>query len=107
DRPTYALVARTQSLRVAALGFSLLAFVGYGVGFWLPPFFIRIHGVEASRAGLVLGVTSAAAGWLGTTLGGLWAGGGRLRTPAGRLHVGAAGPLLSPPLATWMPSTSS
>src|SRR5262249_34390829 len=57
DRPTYALVARTQSLRVAALGFSLLAFVGYGVGFWLPPFFIRIHGVEASRAGLVLGVT--------------------------------------------------
>src|SRR5262249_57324211 len=42
DRPTYALVARTQSLRVAALGVSLLAFVGYGVGFWLPPLLIPI-----------------------------------------------------------------
>ena len=109
DRPTHALIARTRSLRLAALGFSLLAFVGYGVGFWLPTFFIRAHGVEASRAGLVLGVTSAAGGWLGTTLGGLWADRRRLHTPAGRLHVGAAGPLFSVPLAVWMlltPSTS-
>jgi MFS family permease len=102
DRPTYALIARSPSLRIAALGFSLLAFVGYGVGFWLPTFFIRAHGVEASRAGLVLGVTSAAAGWLGTTLGGLWADRRRLQTPAGRLQVGAAGPLFSVPLAVWM-----
>ena len=107
DRPTYALVAGTRSLRAAALGFSLLAFVGYGVGFWLPTFFIRTHAVEASRAGLVLGLTSAAAGWLGTTLGGLWADQRRLRTPAGRLQVGAAGPLLSVPLAAWMLTTQS
>jgi MFS family permease len=102
DRATFALIAGTPSLRASALGFSLLAFVGYGVGFWLPTFFIRAHAVEASRAGLVLGVTSAAAGWLGTTLGGLWADQRRLRMPAGRLHVGAAGPLISVPLATWM-----
>jgi hypothetical protein len=107
DRPTYALIADTPSLRAAALGFSLLAFVGYGVGFWLPTFFIRAHAVEASRAGLVLGVTSAAAGWLGTTVGGLWADQRRLSTPAGRLQVGAAGPLLSVPLAAWMLSTDS
>jgi MFS family permease len=107
DRPTHALIARTPSLRAAALGFSLLAFVGYGVGFWLPTFFIRAHGVDASRAGLVLGLTSAAGGWLGTTLGGLWADDRRQRTPAGRLQVGAAGPLLSVPLATWLLLTGS
>src|SRR5262245_41764212 len=81
DRPTLVLIAGTRSFRTAALGFSLLAFVAYGVGFWLPTFFIRVHGVEASRAGLVLGVTSAAGGWLGTTLGGLWADERRRRTP--------------------------
>jgi MFS family permease len=107
DRPTHALIAGTRSLRLAALGFSLLAFVGYGVGFWLPTFFIRLHGVEASRAGLVLGVTSAAAGWLGTTLGGVWADRRRLQTPAGRLQVGAMGPLFSVPLAVWMLLTAN
>jgi MFS family permease len=107
DRSSHALIAGTPSMRAAALGFSLLAFLGYGVGFWLPTFFIRAHGVEASRAGLVLGVTSAAAGWLGTTLGGLWADRRRLRTPAGRVQVGAAGPLFSVPLAVWMLVTGS
>ena len=41
------------------------------VGFWLPPFFIRVHGLDPARAGLVLGASAAAGGWFGTTLGGL------------------------------------
>ena len=45
------------------LGFSLLAFTGYGFGFWTAPFFIRVHGVDEANAGLVLGGTAAAAGW--------------------------------------------
>src|SRR5262245_18638598 len=102
DRATFVLITRTPSLRLAALGFALLAFVGYGVGFWLPAFFMRSFGTEPGRTGLVLGVVSAVAGWLGTTLGGVWADARRARTPAGRLQVGAAGPLLNLPLAVWM-----
>jgi hypothetical protein len=107
DRATFALITRTPSLRLAALGFALLAFVGYGVGFWLPTFFMRSFGTDPGRTGLVLGVISAVAGWLGTTLGGVWADSRRARTPAGRLQVGAAGPLLNLPLVVWMLTTAS
>jgi MFS family permease len=102
DRPTLALLVGTPSLRQAAVGFSLLAFVGYGIGFWLPTFFMRVFGAEAGRTGLILGVSSAVAGWLGTTLGGVWADARRRRTPAGRLQVAAACPILTLPLAVWM-----
>ncbi len=107
DRPTLALITGTPSLRLAGLGFALLAFVGYSLGFWLPPFFMRTHGVDAARAGVVIGVTSAVAGWLGTTLGGMWADARRRATPAGRLQVGAACGGITLPLAAWMLTTDS
>ena len=105
DPPTLALLTRTPSLRLAGLGFALLAFVGYGLGFWLPPFFMRVHGVPPGRAGVTLGLISAVGGWLGTTLGGVWADARRLRIPAGRLQVGIACGLLAAPLAVWLLST--
>ncbi|MEM9621951.1 MAG: MFS transporter [Pseudomonadota bacterium] len=53
-----------------AMGGALTSFVGYGLGQWLPAYFIRIHGMglaeTATYFGLVLGVASA----LGTFLGG-------------------------------------
>jgi MFS family permease len=107
DRPTLALLTGTPSLRYAAVGFSLLAFVGYGIGFWLPTLFMRVFGVEPGRTGVILGIVAAAAGWLGTTLGGVWADARRRRTPAGRLQVAAAGALLTLPLAVWMLVTGS
>ena len=45
--------------------------------------------------------TAAAAGWLGTTLGGVWADARRGARAAGRLHVGVACGLLAAPLAVW------
>jgi hypothetical protein len=107
DRPTLALITGTPSLRYAGVGFALLAFVGYGIGFWLPTLFMRVFGAQAGRTGLILGIVSAVAGWLGTTLGGVWADARRRRTPAGRLQVGAACPMLTLPLATWMLLTES
>ena len=107
DRPTLALITRTPSLRYAGVGFALLAFVGYGIGFWLPTLFMRVFGTQAGRTGLILGVVSAVGGWLGTTLGGVWADARRRQTPAGRLQVGAACPLLTLPLASWMLFTDS
>lgn len=107
DRPTSALLTGTPSLRYAAAGFSLLAFVGYGLGFWLPTYFMRVFGAEAGQTGLILGGVSAVGGWLGTTLGGVWADARRRRSPAGRLQVGAACPLLTLPLAVWLLMTDS
>jgi len=55
------------------MGGALTSFVGYGLGQWLPAFFIRIHGMgiaeTATYFGLVLGVASA----VGTFLGGMMA----------------------------------
>ena len=97
----------TPSLRYAALGFSLLAFTGYGLGFWVPPFFMRFHHVTPARAGLILGGTGAVAGWLGVTLGGLWADRWRQRHPCARLYVGLCTAILPLPIVVWMLLTGS
>ena len=97
DPPTFALLVGTPSLRLAAVGFALLSFVGYGAGFWMPTFFQRVHGTSAAEVGVVLGGSAALAGWLGTMLGGVWADRMRRRHPAGRLQVGIACGLLAPP----------
>jgi MFS family permease len=105
DRPAFALIFRTPSLRWAALGFSFLAFTGYGIGFWTPPFFIRTHGVSEAEAGTVLGLTAAVAGWLGVTIGGVWADRWRMRRRPARLLVGAVTAIAPLPLALWMLTT--
>jgi MFS family permease len=97
DPEAFAAIFRTPTLRYAAPAFALLAFTGYGVGFWVPPYFVRMHGVSESQAGLILGGTSAAAGWIGVTLGGWWADAWRRRTPRARLYVGICTALLPLP----------
>ena len=73
DPPTFALLFRTPSLLLASCGYAFLAFTGYGVGFWTTPYFIRVLGASEREVGLIVGATSAAAGWLGVTLGGVLA----------------------------------
>src|SRR5262249_39314243 len=87
DRVSFELILRTPSLRYSGFGFALLAFAGYGIGFWTPPFFMRVHGLDAGRAGLTLGGTAAVAGWLGAACGGLVADHWRRTNPKGRLYV--------------------
>ncbi len=102
DRAAFEMIVLTPTLRYAGLGFALLAFTGYGVGFWAAPFFIRVHGVSEAQAGVVLGGTAAVAGWAGVTLGGLWADRWRRRNPAARLYVGVATGLAPLPLLLWL-----
>ena len=90
-----------------ALGFSFLAFTGYGVGFWTAPFIQRIHGVSAAESGLVLGGTAAAAGWIGVTAGGVLADRWRHSTAAGRLYLGMVVAVTPVPLALWFLTTES
>jgi MFS family permease len=107
DPEAHRVIVRTPTLRWAGLGFGLLAFTGYGLGFWLAPFFLRVHGVSESTAGLVLGGSAALSGWLGVTIGGVWADRWRRRTPAARLYVGMCCALLPLPLAVATLFTSS
>jgi hypothetical protein len=105
DPEAFAAIFRTPTLRPAAVGFSLLAFTGYGQGFWLVPYFIRVHGVGEAEAGLVLGGSAAAAGWLGVTLGGWWADRWRRTTRAARLYVGVCTGLIPLPIAVALLAT--
>jgi hypothetical protein len=38
------LILGTPGLRYSALAFSFMAFLGCGIGFWTPSFFVRFHG---------------------------------------------------------------
>jgi len=107
DREAFAMIFRTPTLRYAALGFALLAFTGYGIGFWAPPYFIRVRGISESSAGLVLGGGAAVAGWLGVTLGGLWADRWRPSRVAARCYVGIVAALLPLPVVVGMLSVES
>jgi len=102
DRPAATLILRTASLRDMAIGFSLLAFTGYGIGGWTPAFFIRIHGEESARVGNLVGSTAAIAGMIGVTLGGVIADALRRRSPGGRLLMGMVVAVLPVPLGIWM-----
>lgn len=107
DRPAFALILKTPTLRAANVGFSFLAFTGYGIGFWLAPFLVRVHGASEAEVGLVLGGTSAVAGWLGVTLGGVLADRWRATRIDGRLRVGLLTAIAPLPLALWLLLTDS
>ncbi len=67
---TFRTLLRNRTIVHLAMGGALTSFVGYGLGQWMPAFFIRIHEMgiaeTATYFGLVLGVASA----IGTFLGG-------------------------------------
>ena len=52
------------------IGYAWLAFSGYGLGAWLPAFYMRIHGLTATQAGYVLGIVGLTLGTAGTVFGG-------------------------------------
>lgn len=67
---TLKVLLANRTLVHIAMGGALTSFVGYGLGQWMPAFFMRIHEMgiaeTATYFGLVLGVASA----IGTFLGG-------------------------------------
>jgi hypothetical protein len=107
DPPSAHLILHTRSLRWACVGFSFLAFTGYGIGYWVPPYLMRYHGASASEVGLIAGGASAAAGWLGVTCGGLLADRWRGHTPNGRLNVGLLTAIATLPVAFSLLRTES
>ncbi len=107
DPVAHTLILGTPGLRYSALAFSFMAFLGYGIGFWTPSFFVRFHGVDERQAGLVLGAIAAIGGWLGITLGGVLADFWRRFSPRGRLYVAMLAAVLPVPIVLLLLTTQS
>jgi len=101
DQPSLSEALKTllgnRTLVHIAMGGALTSFVGYGLGQWLPAYFIRVHEMgiaeTATYFGLVLGVSSA----IGTFLGGFLADRLALRDTRFYAWLPAAGVLLAFP----------
>lgn len=69
---TMGILLRNRTIMHIAMGGALTSFVGYGLGQWLPAYFIRTHELgiaeTATYFGLVLGVASAIGTFLGGTI---------------------------------------
>lgn len=108
DPPSAALIFRSRSMVFSCLGFAFLSFGGYSLGFWMAPFFTRVHGLPIEKVGFLVGGTYALGGWLGVTFGGWLADRLRRSSPTGRLTVGMLNAALTVPLALavlWTPAT--
>ncbi len=60
----------SRALRYVTLGVSFISLGSFGVNTFLPAFFARNHGLDAAQAGLVFGLVSGSAAFIGTLLGG-------------------------------------
>ena len=70
---TWRFLTRLPSGRRISLAASFQAFVGYGLGAWIPAFFIRLHGMTTGELGLwlswIIGIGGALVQLQGTSLG--------------------------------------
>jgi MFS family permease len=87
DPATHALIWGTPTFLMAVVGFGLISFKGYAIGFWGAPYAIRTFGIDAATAGLFLGAGGALGGFLGVVIGGNLADRLRKNNVAGRIIV--------------------
>ncbi len=99
DPPTFALMFRSPAFVLAAVGFSSMSLVAYAFGAWAPPYFIRMYGISATEAGLVLGGSYAVGGLIGITVGGVVSDRMKSRTVNARVYVGLAAIAFTAPMA--------
>jgi MFS family permease len=62
-----------RTFRHLLLCFAVGNFFGWGIGQWLPAFFVRSYGLETGKLGTLFAVLWGTGGLLGTYLGGEWA----------------------------------
>ena len=83
--------------RRVSLAGAFQAYAGYGLGTWLPAFFIRLHGMTPGELGLWLSWITALGGGLGAFFGGWLADRWAPREPRARAYVGMIGAILAVP----------
>jgi MFS family permease len=96
-RDDFRTILRIPTLRYSMVGVGALLFTVTGVGFWLPAFYHRYHGLSETKATTFVGVVLGLGGIVGTVVGGriadTWQNkikGARLAIPAYALLLGAA-----------------
>jgi len=52
------------------LGITITSFAGYGAGFFAPPYFIRLYGLDYATVGLIVGAIAGVSNGAGTIVGG-------------------------------------
>jgi MFS family permease len=107
DAPTYALIWGTPTFLLMVVGFGLISFKGYALGFWGAPYAIRTFGVDAATAGFFLGAGGALGGFLGVIAGGRLGDRFKATNPAGRIFVGFMALFFTAPLVWLQFSTPS
>jgi MFS family permease len=107
DAPTHALIWGTPTFLLMVVGFGLISFKGYALGFWGAPYAIRTFGVDAASVGFFLGAGGALGGFLGVITGGRLGDMFRKKNPSGRIIVGFMALFLTAPLVWLQFSTTS
>jgi MFS family permease len=108
DAPTHALIWGTPTFLMMVVGFGLISFKGYALGFWGAPYALRtFEGVDAASVGFFLGAGGALGGFLGVIFGGRMGDMFRKTNPSGRILVGFAALFLTAPLVVLQFSATS
>jgi MFS family permease len=96
-KETWRFFISLRTGRYLALAGGLHAFVSYGLGAWIPAFFIRVHHLTTGELGSWLSWITAFGGGAGTFLGGWIADHWGPQQPHVRLYVAIIGVLLAIP----------
>lgn len=108
DPATHALIWGTPTFLMAVVGFGLISFKGYAIGFWGAPYALRTFpNVDAASVGFFLGSGGALGGFLGVIFGGRMADALRRNNPAGRIIVAFIALFATAPLIWLQFSTDS
>jgi MFS family permease len=96
DYPCYALVFQAKAMRYSVLGFSLIGFNSYGLGFWFAPYIIRRFQATPQDVGAMMGIIVLISGFLSIALGGYFSDLLKRMTPKARPYMGLVSMLALP-----------
>jgi MFS family permease len=97
DPVTFGLMFGSKAFLLVTIGFPVISFMTYGIGFWSPPYMLRNFDVPLAEAGTWLGAGAAVGGWIGITAGGVLSDRWKASNPNARLYMGVLVPLLAVP----------
>jgi len=120
DPPTYALIWGTPAFILALVGFGIISFKGYALGFCAVPYAIRTFVAPLTAAGmplpwygttefiaLTLGGMGAMGGFLGVVIGGAMSDKVKRGNPGGRIMVAVLATLVPAPFVIFQYTTDS
>jgi MFS family permease len=84
----FSAIFKNRTVMLICVAFPCTSFVGYGSNFFAIPYLLRAHHVSKAELGTVVGLTAAAAAWMGILIGGLVADKLKQKWEHGRLWVG-------------------